>query len=313
MLPGFFLFCHAVRMPVNLNMAARSQHIRSDTVFSGEMAPLMYRLWIAALAASLVICPMASESRADDSHGLPATWKPLGDGFDMSQIDLRSSLFFNSQITFVRFNLIDYRVAVIRASDFGFSRSSARTLCQKARALACINANFFDESGKPLGLVVTRGMTLQNMHRGGKTLTGIFQLSRKEAAIVSRSDYHPESVVEAIQSGPRLISNSQKIPGLKEESSPTRRSGVCIDKSNRIIFYLMSTGFFGLSLDDLRDVLLDDSIQCHDALNLDGGGSAQLYFGPAGQKEENSSSSLFIEGTDEVPIVLGVFPRSSTF
>ncbi len=219
-------------------------------------------------------------------------------------------LFFNSDITFVRFNLDNYRIAVVRATDFGMSRSTSRILCQKARALACINANFFDESGKPLGLVVTRGMTLQNVHRRGGTLTGIFQVSRTNAAIINRTDYNPESVVEAVQAGPRLIANGQKIPGLKEASASTRRSGVCIDASNRIIFYVMSTGFFGLSLEDLRELLLSDAVGCRDALNLDGGGSSQL-FAEARTPNQPGSEPIFIEGTDEVPIALGVFPRGS--
>lgn len=238
-------------------------------------------------------------------------WRPFRDNMEVKEIAMRSLLFFKSHITLLRFNLSDYRIAVVRATDFGMSRSTTRVLCQKARALACINANFFDESGKPLGLVVTRGMTLQGLHRGGGTLTGIFQVSRQNPSIVNRNDYNPESIVEAIQAGPRLIANNKKIPGLKEASASTRRSGVCIDKSNRIVFFAMSAGFFGLSLEELRDILLSESIDCRDALNLDGGGSTQLFAEARISSSEPSSAPLIdVEGTDEVPVALAVFPRS---
>ena len=237
------------------------------------------------------------------------TWQPLGKNLDVGRAKVTRGILFTSEIVLLRTTLSDYRIAVIRATDFGMTRASAKTLCQKARALACINASFFDETGKPLGLVVTRGMTLQNIHRGGKTLTGIFQISRQAPAILSRSDFLPESVVEAVQAGPRLLSNGEKIPGLKEDSTPTRRTGVCIDSTQRVVFYLLDTGFFGLSLEDLRDVLLSESVKCHDALNLDGGGSAQLFIDSQIVKNSSPNPAIFIEGTDEVPLVLGLFAR----
>ena len=74
----------------------------------------------------------------------------------------------------------------------------------------------------------------------------------------------------------------------------------------------MSAGFFGLSLEELRDILLSDSIGCRDALNLDGGGSTQLFAeSRSAANESTPTSPVFIEGTDEVPVVLAVFPRGS--
>jgi uncharacterized protein YigE (DUF2233 family) len=233
----------------------------------------------------------------------------LGKNLDIAQAKITRGFFFSSEIVLLRTTFSDYRIAVIRATDFGMTRASARTLCQKARALACINASFFDESGKPLGLVVTRGMTLQNIHRGGKTLTGIFQISRQAPSILNRADFLPESVVEAIQAGPRLLSNGEKIPGLKEDTTPTRRTGVCIDSAQRVVFYLLDTGFLGISLNALRDILLSDSVQCRDALNLDGGGSAQLFIDNQIAKNSALNAPILIEGTDDVPLVLGLFPR----
>jgi uncharacterized protein YigE (DUF2233 family) len=250
-----------------------------------------------------------AQTTIENPDSTSAVWKPSKTGLDISQVEITSKLFFTSQITLLRFKLEDYRLAVIRATDFGSTRGMVKNLCEKAHAVACINASFFDESGKPLGLVVTRGMTLQNIHKRGGTLTGIFQVSRSDASIVNRAEYNPESIVEAIQAGPRLISNSEKIPGLKEENSARRRSGVCIDNSKRVIFYTMSTGLFGLSLDDLREFLLSESIGCKDALNLDGGGSSQLFAKLDKELDTNKNNELSIEGTDEVPIILGILPK----
>ena len=258
---------------------------------------------VCAFTISLALS--SSTVRADSQT---VSWHIISDNLSVARMEMNRGLFFSSELTLIRVGLQGYRIGVIRATDFGLTRASARTLCKKAKAVACINANFFDENGKPLGLIVTRGLTLQGLHRGGKTLTGVFQISRQLPSIVNRTDFSAAAVVEAVQAGPRLISGGVPVVGLREDTSSNRRSGVCIDREQRVILYLLNTGFFGTSLKHLRDALISSMIGCEDALNLDGGGSAQLYIEPS--HVQTGQAPIDLEGTDDVPLVLGVFQRA---
>jgi exopolysaccharide biosynthesis protein len=180
-------------------------------------------------------------------------------------------------------------------------------LCQRSKAVACINANFFDEQHKPLGLVVSQGKMLSKMHRGGSTLTGIFQLDRSGIQILNRDNASPEKMVEAVQAGPRLISDYKPISWRGGNSNATRRSGVCIDKKNRFIMYVVASGVLGISPEELQKILSSPEVACKDALNLDGGGSSQMYFSGKVRGAPVDLKSIFVEGSDHIPVALALF------
>jgi uncharacterized protein YigE (DUF2233 family) len=263
-----------------------------------------------ALVCLAAVALWARSVAAGSSEQIAIEWNPLGEDLQHARITLGSGGMFSSELDLIRTSLTKLRIGVIRASEYGFMRATVRTLCEKSKALACINSNFFDESGKPLGLIVSRDMTLQTIHRGGKTLTGIFQVTRAGISIVNRFEFDPRNVLEAVQAGPRLLAQGAPVPGLRESSSHSRRSGICIDTQGRMLFYFFSAGLFGLSLDDLRDLLVSENIGCKDALNLDGGGSAQLYVAPVIQRS-NDQPQLYREGSDEVPVALGLFLKGN--
>jgi len=209
-------------------------------------------------------------------------------------------------MTLIRANNKSVRVSVIRAAEFGLKRATAQTLCKASGASVCVNANFFDEKGDPLGLIISHGILHHKLHQGGKTLTGIFQVTRLNAGIINRSEFVQGNVLEAVQAGPRLIVKGAAVTGLKDESS-SGRSGICIDKDDRIVLFAGYFRFPGVTLSDIQAILKTDPIHCIEALNFDGGGSAQLYVNPEKIDSLNNQPKLSIEGFDEVPVVLGLF------
>lgn len=233
-------------------------------------------------------------------------WNKVADDLERAEVGLSPASPLGGQLVFLRTMLQRYRVGVIRAAQFGWQRASVKSLCRSARAAVCINANFFDETGEPLGLVVSRGTEYRKLHRGGHTLTGIFQVTRHEPRIVTRIDYSPDKVVEAIQAGPRLLSNGARIPGLRDTRS-SRRAGLCIDRDRHLVIFASATTLSSLSVEELQTILVAEPMKCLDALNLDGGGSAQLYLSselpgaPEGLQEVN------LPGGNEVPVALGLF------
>lgn len=237
-------------------------------------------------------------------------WKKVAEDLETGTTTLAGIAFTSTEITFLRTSLKRFKVGVVRAEEHGRKSSTVKSLCKFSRAVACINANFFDEQGHPLGLVVSRGIQHKKVHSGGNTLTGVFFASRSGIAIINRVDVKDQNILEAVQAGPRLIAHNRPVQGLREKEALSRRSGVCIDNRSRMIWYVVSSGIFGVSPAKLQKLLSSTDISCKDALNLDGGGSSQFYLAadllPGAP---NDLASLDIPGTDEVPVALGLFLR----
>lgn len=246
------------------------------------------------------------------SSTLPAfaasPWEIVAPDLEQARIAAPSSGLFSSELLLFRTSLSEFRVEAIRAQDYGEKRMPVARLCAASKAVLCINANFFDESGNALGLIVHRGITLQPIHAGGRTLSGIFSVSRDSIKITSRSGFVPARVLEAIQAGPRLLHAHNPVPGI-EVSSRSRRSGICIDAKQRLIFYIVSSGLLGLTLPELQTSLRSPAIGCVDALNLDGGGSSQLYLSSRISGAAPDLREISIPGRDDIPVALGLYPQ----
>jgi exopolysaccharide biosynthesis protein len=262
----------------------------------------MIRIMLSLCSTLALSLLQTTDSLADDS------WTKFSEDLETREVTVTGPSFFSSRVFMVRTSLSRFRVGVIRAADIGKTRADVKTLVEKSKAVAGVNANFFDEAGRALGLVMTRGILRQGPHKGGALLTGIFQATHDKVAIVRRAQFSPTSVVEAVQAGPRLVESGTAVKGLRQ-SSYSRRAGICIDTENRVIMFCVSSGLLGLTIAQLQDLLLDPRINCHDALNFDGGGSAQMYLTSHHITAEENSDSRFIEGADAVPIVLGLFMR----
>lgn len=231
-------------------------------------------------------------------------WRELALGLEVATLGGDGLLPYES--VFVRASANSFQPRIVRAAEFGKKRWDARSACLAARSAVCINSNFFDENGDPLGVVISQGTLFQKLHKGGNTLSGILSITKRGASIVHRNDFYAESVLEATQAGPRIISMGKSITGIKDDSS-SRRSGVCIDDENRLIFYLASRRLMGVRIEELQSLLRQDGISCREALNLDGGGSSQLFINPRFIPEGMSDPS--IQGKDPVPVFLALFQR----
>jgi exopolysaccharide biosynthesis protein len=271
-----------------------------------KVALTLLLLSIASLAA---IAPATCSAEGVPD---PLVWDKLGGGLEQTNFKINGDSIISSSIAIVRSDMKSHRIATIRASEFGWKHATVQALCKAAGAVACINANFFDEQGKPLGLIISRGIIHQRAQKGGSLLTGILFVTPKTIGVVHRDTFSTEGVVEAVQAGPRLVSKGTTVEGLKESSRSSNLSGICIDGEQRVSIFRVTSGVFGGSLHQLQAVLVNPSFGCVEALNFDGGGSSSMYIsgeiqGHAGAvKEEN------FPGTDEVPVAIGLFPMVAT-
>ncbi|MEZ4753113.1 MAG: phosphodiester glycosidase family protein [Bdellovibrionota bacterium] len=262
----------------------------------------MYRI---LLSLSLIISFYALPANAEKF-----TWEKIAEDLELGKTEISEGLLRSGKIVMLRTTLTKYRPEVIIARNFDKQTSNVKFLANKSKAVAAINANFFDEQNEPLGLVIHRGQQLNPIHSGGRTLTGILKIGRNQLSIVHRNSFRPERVVEAIQAGPRLIVDNEPVAKLNKPSN--RRAGVCIDAQNRFIIFTFIGNFLGITHEELQAFLLGKSIQCKDALNLDGGGSTQLYISDKIPNPIKKFKGIYLPGTDDVPVALALYPRSLT-
>jgi uncharacterized protein YigE (DUF2233 family) len=267
-------------------------HIRPP--FPALLAPIL----------GLLLLTLPAASTASDS----AAWERIADDLEISRKTLWPGSVLSPELLFIRTTLRRYRLGVVRAADYRRESADASTLCMQSKAVLCMNANFFDENGRALGLVISRGNMYQKIHSGGKTLTGILQVAREGVRILNRSDFKPEAVIEAVQAGPRLVASGEAVRGLGPKDSHSRRAGVCLDHKGRFVFYI-SSGLIGITILQVQEILLDPRIGCAEALNLDGGSSAQLFVSKKLPEAAEDAEEISVQGSSNVPVVLGLFQK----
>jgi exopolysaccharide biosynthesis protein len=254
-------------------------------------------------------CASAQSNEPSPTPAPAIVWEQLAEALEVSHFQVSSTSLLASSAVAVRASNSHYSPRTIRASEYGWKKATAQMLCKASGAAACINSNFFDEQGKPLGVVISRGIQHQKVHNGGGTLTGVFFVTSETIGVVHRSLFSAEKVLEAAQAGPRLISEGAPVVGVKDSSSATNISLVCIDREKSVVLMRVSLAMFGASLRELQTVLLRPELGCVEALNFDGGGSSQLYISGGVSENEGVTREEFLPGRDEVPVVLGLFEK----
>jgi hypothetical protein len=232
----------------------------------------------------------------------PGGWRAVHSGIELRKVLLERSD-PDQEIELVLVRVDSRRVAprVLRAVDFDLKGSDVKTFAEKSRAVVAINASYFDEKGNALGFLKTRsGGHLQISN--SSLFTGVFGLKNSLPFIVHRDGFVPGSADEALQAGPLLISKEKAVNVTRGAGRQSRRSLIGIDKDNRIILAVTSNLLGGLTWVELQEFFGSPKWQAQvvDLLNLDGGGSAQLYVkGP--RTEEH------VPGSTAVPVALGFF------
>jgi uncharacterized protein YigE (DUF2233 family) len=251
------------------------------------------------LAAPVLAAPAG---RLDSSTELPRTfeWQRLEHGFETARyrIPFESSV-VSSEVLLLRVDPVRYSIHVVPAIKTGSLSSDVKTITTRFGGIAGINGNFFDPEGRALGVVVSNFVEKQKVQRGGSVLSGVFFTDGKRFGIAHRDDFQSAGIAEALQAGPRLIVNHEPVQ-VKQPDSGTRRSGIAITRSQQIILYATTVRFPGATLGQIQTMLLSPELQIVDALNLDGGGSSQLFVAKLGANNEE----VDIAGGDPVPVGL---------
>jgi len=137
-----------------------------------------------------------------------------------------------------------------------------------------VNGGIYSEQFTPLGLYIEGGKRYYQLTRGSGggnfflLPNGVFYITEQGARVVETKNYHPlDRVINAIQSGPILVTNGQIHPRfIKDYDSKYVRNGVGVDREGRVVFAISDepVNFYDFG------TLFRDELQCPNALYLDG-------------------------------------------
>jgi hypothetical protein len=266
---------------------------------------LIIFLWLSSISLSSQ-APTKLKDNPTLAVSDSGSWKSVEKGVEFRKMALRRSEPGHSiDLKLLRFDTRRIVPRVLRSAQFQLKGANAKTFAEKSGAIATINGSYFDTDGKPLAFLKAGGQVINSRVVKTSFYTGVFSVKDQQPLISHRDDFLSEQADEGLQSGPLLLRHgtSQAVTGASSRAS--RRALIGIDQERRLIIAATDNLLGGLDWPELQEIFSAASwqIQVTDLLNLDGGGSAQLYV-KAGNFVE------LVPGTSEVPVAIGFFNRA---
>jgi uncharacterized protein YigE (DUF2233 family) len=232
-------------------------------------------------------------------------WKSIQRGMEFRKIVLqRVEPAYALELKLLRLDGQFIAPRVLYAGQFQLPAANAKVFAEKAGAVAAVNANYFDEKGRPLAYLKTADKEINRAVSKHGLYTGIFGLGGSGPFVTHRDEFQPAQAGEALQSGPLLLHRNASVEVLGGLGRYARRSVIGIDKEGRMLIGVSDGLIGGLSFAELQELFTQPKWQLEsvELLNLDGGGSAQLYV-KSGKFEE------WVPGASEVPVAIGFFNK----
>lgn len=238
------------------------------------------------------------------SFELLANWKNIENGIDSQDISLLDqSGRIKVQLKFFRFNPVLFDIRVLCSKNFGFRRTDVKTLAKLSGSVAIINSSYFDIHENPIAYLKCNGKVLNSRVATHSLYSGVFLVKHGQPFILHTSNFDPKDTNnDAVQVGPRLITKGRDTAGLKNIHAVHHRSGVALDRKGNVIIYVTNSQYQGISWNTLRYILKQKEIDGYEVLNLDGGGSAQMYISTKSLEE-------YIRGSTGVPSAIAFFRK----
>lgn len=217
------------------------------------------------------------------SAAFAADWQRVGPG-----VDYREFAEGDQDIHVTRIDLTNDQIRVIatRQNEQGMKVSD---YAKKNKALAAINADYFDEKFKPVGLTV--GPCGQWANTKDTSREGVVAIGGKSATISRQSevmDPPAEWIETAVSGWPALVVDctpltAQQLPGSDVFTrAPHPRTAVGVTQNGKTLYFVVAdgrrTGVPGLTLAQLGTFMKTRLNACS-AINLDGGGSTAMWVG----------------------------------
>jgi uncharacterized protein YigE (DUF2233 family) len=145
-----------------------------------------------------------------------------------------------------------------------------------------ITAGVFDKAHQPEGLLVRSGVEVQPARK--VDWQGVFLMTQEgQPKILPLSNWpsYRNRTYMAVQSGPRVVIAGKRNTKIFK-SYPAARSGVCLQRSGSLIFFVTPSER-KFDMNEIAKVASrredDGGLECYEALLFDGGHSTQMYVG----------------------------------
>lgn len=270
---------------------------------------------LAVTLALILLAPFAptalirAQSRLSVSGTLSVVdggaWRTVQKGVEQRKLALvRAEPNHQLELKLLRFDRQFITARVLASSEWQWKGATAKSFVEKSGAIAAINANYFDERGRPLAYLKSENKEINRAVSKHALYTGVFTVIDGNPAVLHRDDFTPAQASAAVQSGPLLLNRGAPVETMRGLGRYARRTVIGIDKDGRMIIAVTDAVLGGLSFVELQELFSNAKWQLDtpDLLNLDGGGSSQLYF-KSGKLEES------VPGTSEVPVAIGFFVK----
>lgn len=250
--------------------------------------------------------PIAFKSSPTLSVTETGGWKKIQNGLELRKVALeRSQPRQVVSLHLARFDTQWMTPHIVYSPSYNLKGADVKTLAEKSGALAAINGNYFDEKGKPLGYLKALAQKFNSPVSKSSLFTGIFGIKDRQPFIVHRDQFDPQRTDEGLQAGPLLLHGGHALPVTRGAEKQSRRALIAMDKNQRWIIAVADSVLGGLNWAELQELFASEQLQLNavELLNLDGGGSAQLYVKSV-QPEE------YIPGSTHVPVAVGFFLKT---
>ena len=144
-----------------------------------------------------------------------------------------------------------------------------------------VNAGFYTEDRKPIGLFVSKNDTLSG-YQNNNTLNGVISIGETGNVAITYSE--PSSPRLAVQSGPVIVFDGVVTKLKLQRDFYARRIVAAIDTDNNLYFFAVynpESSIQGPNLVDLGEIIKDYSerngIEIASAINLDGGAASAFF------------------------------------
>ncbi len=167
---------------------------------------------------------------------------------------------------------------------------SSQELINQYSCQILTNGNFYDESDRPLGWLVSQGQELSPVIKSA-LFNGFLSFSSSEVEISNLAPVFPVNF--GLQSGPLLILEQKTLPLKINNDEPRRRVMAAITANNQLIFLVINSPLLADTPTVVSAISRAIKQPFVSAINLDGGSASAFYTPEVFIKEYSYIGSFF--------------------
>lgn len=258
---------------------------------------------------------------SSNGNSQDAPWRKVDDGLFFAQFDHSyKPPIKDSKITMIKINPTIYSFKLLCASEFGKVRLTAKEWCKKYTLISAINAGMYQKDGLT-NVGYMKNFSHTNNPRLNSTYKAVLAFNRvdddvPEIQIIDLKCQDFEKLKPKYQT---FVQNIRMISCYQENvwSQQNKRWSLAVlgmDKGGNVLFIFSEAPYSGY---DFNHILLSLPISIFNAMYLEGGRAASLYFSAndfvldkTGIYESSLGENAIRSGAHPIPNVIGFIKKT---